>query len=142
VTACIFCSIVAGTAPSERVAESERALAVMDINPAADGHTLVITKAHAVDIWDLTPSDGSAVWDLAMKVSEAIRDGLNPDGLTLFQANRRAGWQDVLHFHLHLVPRWQGDELVKPWMSEDSRRDGIAAAAATIRSNLNITNPE
>jgi histidine triad (HIT) family protein len=140
VIACIFCSIVAGTAPSERVAESERALAVMDINPAADGHTLVITKAHAVDIWDLTPADGSEVWDLAMKVSEAIRDGLNPDGLTLFQANRRAGWQDVFHFHLHLVPRWEGDALVKPWMSEDSRRDGIAAAAATIRSNMGIAN--
>jgi histidine triad (HIT) family protein len=142
VIACIFCSIVAGTAPSERVAESERALAVMDINPAADGHTLVITKAHAVDIWDLTPSDGSAVWDLAMKVSQAIRDGLNPDGLTLFQANRRAGWQDVFHFHLHLVPRWESDALVKPWMSEDSRRNGIAAAAATIRSSMDITNLE
>jgi histidine triad (HIT) family protein len=140
VIACIFCSIVAGTAPSELVAESERALAVMDINPAADGHTLVISKAHAVDIWDLTPSDGSAVWDLGMKVSEAIRDGLNPDGLTLFQANRHAGWQDVFHFHLHLVPRWEGDALVKPWMSEVSRRGGIAAAAATIRSNLDITN--
>lgn len=135
-TDCVFCSIVAGTAPSERVAESERALAVMDINPAADGHTLVITKAHAVDIWDLTPSDGSAVWDLAMKISEAIRDGLNPDGLTLFQANRRSGWQDVFHFHLHLVPRWQGDALVKPWLSEDSRRDGIGDAAAKIRSGL------
>jgi histidine triad (HIT) family protein len=134
VTDCVFCNIVAGTAPSERVAESERALAVMDINPAADGHTLVITKAHAVDIWDLTPSDGSAVWDLAMKVSEAIRDGLNPDGLTLFQANRRAGWQDVFHFHLHLVPRWQDDALVKPWLSEDSRRDAIGDAAAKIRS--------
>jgi histidine triad (HIT) family protein len=136
VTECVFCSIVAGTAPSERVAESERALAVMDINPAADGHTLVITKAHAVDIWDLTPSDGSAVWDLALKVSEAIRDGLNPDGLTLFQANRRAGWQDVFHFHFHLVPRWHRDALVKPWLSEDSRRDGIGDAAAKIRLGL------
>jgi histidine triad (HIT) family protein len=136
VTDCVFCNIVAGTAPSERVAESERALAVMDINPAADGHTLVITKAHAADIWDLTPSDGSAAWDLAMKVSVAIRDGLSPDGLTLFQANRRAGWQDVFHFHLHLVPRWQGDALVKPWLSEDSRRDGIGDAAAKIRAGL------
>lgn len=133
---CIFCQIVAGEAPSEVVGEDERALAFMDINPVTDGHTLVISKAHAEDIWDLVPGDGTAVWTLTQRVARAIRDGLRPDGLTMFQANRPAGWQDVFHFHLHLVPRWHGDDLVKPWTPGDARRSGIVATAARIRAAL------
>jgi histidine triad (HIT) family protein len=131
---CIFCSIVAGNVPAEVVGENERALAFMDINPANDGHTLVISKAHADDLWDLDEADGRAVWDLTQATANAIRAGLAPDGLTLFQANRKAGWQDVFHFHLHLVPRWEGDDLVKPWRPGDEKRAGVAAAAAKIRS--------
>ena len=135
-TDCIFCDIVAGTAPSERVAENDRALALMDINPATAGHTLIISKAHADDIWDLGAEDGSAVWSLTIDVAKAIRSGLSPEGLTLFQANRKAGWQDVFHFHLHLVPRWSTDELVKPWQPSSARREGIGEVAAKIRSAL------
>jgi histidine triad (HIT) family protein len=130
---CVFCDIVAGTAPAEVVAENDRALAFMDINPAADGHTLVVSKAHADDIWDLDAEDGAAVWWLTQGVADAIRAGLEPEGLTLFQANARAGWQDVFHFHLHLVPRWKDDDLVKPWGPSASRRDGVPAAADRIR---------
>jgi histidine triad (HIT) family protein len=136
VSDCVFCDIVEGSAPGERVGESDRALAIMDINPAADGHTLVISKAHAEDIWDLGDEDGRDVWHLTTHVARGIRDGLAPDGLTLFQANRQAGWQDVFHFHLHLVPRWDDDDLVKPWSPNDVRRDGVPEAAAKIRSAL------
>ena len=131
---CVFCGIVAGNEPAEVVAEDERALAFMDSNPATDGHTLVLSKRHAEDIWDLEPEDGSAVWSLAKDVAEAIRTGLRPEGLTLFQANAKAGWQEVFHFHLHLVPRWMGDGLVRPWRSGTSKRDGIEAAATGIRA--------
>ncbi len=131
---CIFCAIVAGTQPAEVVGENQRALAFMDINPATDGHTLVVSKAHARDLWDLELEDGGAVWALIQEVAEAIRAGLEPEGLTLFQANAKAGWQDVFHFHLHLVPRWADDDLVKPWLPDASRRDGIEAAAARIRA--------
>ncbi|HJU57151.1 MAG TPA: HIT family protein [Actinomycetota bacterium] len=132
---CVFCDIVAGHKPAEVVAETERALAFMDINPATDGHSLVISKAHANDIWDLEADDGAAVWSLTLEVADAIRAALRPDGLTLFQANAKAGWQDVFHFHLHLVPRWVDDGLVKPWRSGTSRRAGIEAAAARIRAS-------
>jgi histidine triad (HIT) family protein len=112
---CVFCGIVAGALPSRKVMESERALAFLDINPAADGHTLVIPKAHATDIWELDRDDGAAVWDLTRGVADRIREVLAPDGLTLFQANRSAGWQDVFHLHVHVVPRWAGDRLTRPW---------------------------
>ena len=82
-TDCVFCRIVTGDAPSEIVAQNERALAVMDINPATNGHTLVISKTHAADIWELERVDGDAVWSLTSDVAVGIRDSLHPDGLTL-----------------------------------------------------------
>ena len=112
---CVFCSIVAGEASSYQVAESDRALAFLDINPAVEGHTLVIPKAHADDIWDLDPEDGRAVWSLSQDVAHVLQERLRPDGMTLFQANGKFGWQHVFHFHLHVVPRWADDSLHKPW---------------------------
>jgi histidine triad (HIT) family protein len=112
---CVFCAIAAGESSSYEVAESDRALAFLDINPAAEGHTLVIPRAHADDIWDLDPEDGRSVWSLAQEVAEVLQERLRPDGLTLFQANGKFGWQHVFHFHLHVVPRWAGDALHKPW---------------------------
>jgi histidine triad (HIT) family protein len=112
---CVFCAIAAGEASSYQVAESDGALAFLDINPATEGHTLVIPKSHADDIFDLDPEDGRSVWTLAQEVSTLLQDRLRPDGLTLFQANGKSGWQHVFHFHLHVVPRWAGDALHKPW---------------------------
>src|SRR5439155_15453465 len=90
---CVFCSIAAEEAPSYNVAESDRAVAFLDINPAAAGHTLVIPKAHADDIWDLDPEDGRAVWSLAQEVAGQLSERLEPDGMTIFQANRKSGGQ-------------------------------------------------
>ena len=112
---CVFCAIVAEEASSYPVAEADGALAFLDINPATEGHTLVIPKTHADDIWDLDPDDGRSVWALAQDVASLLQDRLKPDGLTLFQANGKSGWQHVFHFHLHVVPRWAGDALHKPW---------------------------
>ena len=134
--ACVFCEIVGGRSPAEVLDENERALAIMDINPAQDGHVLILTKAHDDDIWELAVEDGRDVWTLAMRIADALRVGLEPDGLTLFQANRVAGWQDVFHFHLHLVPRSEGDDLVKPWAPNASRRDAVPAVANRIRAAL------
>ncbi len=130
--ACIFCAIVAGDAPSHVVAESDRALAFLDINPAVEGHALVVPKAHADDIWDLDPEDGGAMWSLVHDVSLTMLERLRPDGLTLFQANRKAGWQDVFHFHLHVLPRWEGDRLVKPWEMTPGDPEQLAALATRL----------
>ena len=126
---CIFCRIAAGGIPSYRVAESDRALAFLDVNPASEGHTLVIPRDHSADIWDLPLDDGLAVWALAQRVAGVLHDVLRPDGLTLYQANRQAGFQDVFHFHLHVVPRWHGDGLRKAWESRPADPDHLAATA-------------
>jgi histidine triad (HIT) family protein len=130
---CVFCAIVAGDAPSRLVMESSRAMALLDINPASDGHTLVIPRTHATDIWKLAGEDADEVWRLTLRVAHRLDEVLKPEGLTLFQANRRAGWQDVFHFHIHVVPRWRDDGLIKPWemaQGDPSRLDKIAAQLA------------
>ena len=109
--------------------DSGLAIAFLDINPAADGHTLIAPKEHAEDIFALEEEVGADVWLLAVAVARRLDDVLRPDGMTLFQANRKAGWQDVFHFHIHIVPRWNGDGLVRPWRAtpgDPARLDDIA----------------
>ena len=130
---CIFCAILEGTAPSEPLIETDLAFAFMNANPAALGHALVIPKRHATDIWDLSPEDGGAVWTLTQRVAYAARDAFAPDGLNLFQANRRAGWQSVFHFHIHVVPRYEDDPLRLPWVPEPGDPDEIAQIANRLR---------
>jgi histidine triad (HIT) family protein len=73
---CTFCGIVAGTAPAERITETERVLAFVNKNPANPGHMLVVPKAHADDIWDLTRPDGEAVWSLVRAMGDRLRAAL------------------------------------------------------------------
>lgn len=108
-------------------------LRFLDVNPASRGHTLVVPKRHADDIWDLSDSDGAATWSLVTEVAKKLRSKLAPDGITLFQANRRAGWQDAVHFHVHLVPRWTGDGLVRPWESRPADRGELQRVAELLR---------
>lgn len=112
---CIFCAIVAGSQPAAVVFEDESTMAFLDITAVTCGHTLVIPKAHASDLWEISESDAAAVMRTVHRVARRIDDALHPDGLTLFQANRDAGWQDVFHLHVHVVPRTTGDHLVRPW---------------------------
>ena len=111
----MFCAIAAGTEPAHVVMETDRAIAFLDINPAGEGHTLVIPRRHTTDIWELEGEDADEVWRLTIRVAHRLREVLGSDGLTLFQANGQAGWQHVFHFHTHLVPRWRGDRLTRPW---------------------------
>jgi histidine triad (HIT) family protein len=76
------------------------------------------------------------VWDLARRIAFAIRDGLHPGGLTLF--NGVAGWHSVFHFHVHLVPRWEGDGLTPPWHETPGEHSEIAAAAVRLRKAVQL----
>jgi histidine triad (HIT) family protein len=134
VEGCVFCAIVRGTAPSHVVHEDAQTLAVLDINPAADGHTLVVPKQHADDLFDIDAESAAAVMRTVKLVADRTAERLAPDGLTLFQANRAAGWQDVFHLHVHVVPRWDGDGLVRPWQPVPAPGDHLAAIAKTLRT--------
>ena len=108
---CIFCRIVKGDAPANRVFEDERTLVFMDIAPVADGHTLVIPKAHCTNLLEADEEDLGSVIAVSRQVAQAIRDVLDPDGIAVYQLNGAAAGQTVFHYPMHLVPRTRGEEL-------------------------------
>ena len=133
---CIFCAIVAGDIPSAKVYEDEHVFAFMDIAPANPGHTLVIPKQHYRNIFDMPAEVGSQIMQAAVPLVTAIRSALKPDGFNLFQANEAAGFQTVFHFHLHLIPRWEGDSIGSPWRPREGDPEEIGDIATKIREAL------
>lgn len=105
---CIFCKIVAGEIPAHNVYEDDNALAFLDILPASRGHTLVIPKQHAESLFDISPASLAAVTAAAQTVARILRQKLAADGMNVFQNNGAAAGQDVFHYHVHLLPRWEG----------------------------------
>ena len=102
---CIFCKIVAGEIPCFKVYEDERVLAFEDINPISEGHTLIIPKKHARNLWEIPEKDLTAIHFASRKVGNAIREALDPAGIAVLQLNGRGDNQVVMHYHLHLMPR-------------------------------------
>jgi histidine triad (HIT) family protein len=90
-------------------------MAFLARGPAAEGHTLVVPRIHASDVWDISEEEIAAVMVMGKRVAHLLDQHLAPDGLNLTQSNRPAGWQEVFHFHLHVIPRWSSDGLVPPW---------------------------
>ncbi len=133
---CIFCKIIAGEIPSFKLFEDENTLAFMDINPASTGHALVIPKEHAADVHAVSEAAIAQTVKTAKMIALAIDRTLNPDGLNLLQCNGPAAAQSVMHFHMHVLPRREGDELKLNWGLEPGDMDAIGALAERIRSNL------
>ena len=133
---CIFCAIVAGKIPAAKVYENDYVFAFMDIAPANPGHLLIIPKEHYRNIFNMPAEVGSKIMEAAVPLAAAIREALNPDGLNLFQSNEAAGFQTVFHFHLHLIPRWEGDPLRLPWKPSEGDIEEIGQIAAKIRKVL------
>lgn len=131
---CIFCAIVAGDLPSQQIAETEHALAFMDINPATSGHALVIPKRHAADLLEIDAEELARCGELAQHLARRAIDRLGADGVNLVNACGVAAWQTVFHFHIHVVPRYAGrDRLVLPWVPTPGDPDEIAAAWEALR---------
>ena len=132
---CLFCRIVAGELPSTRVHEDDRVIALMDIFPATRGHVLVIPRAHAADLRDVAPDDLAAAAAAAQLLAGRAFDRLGADGVTVMQSNGAAAWQTVFHYHVHVIPRYDGDPLVLPWTpgGEPAPAEELEAIASAYR---------
>lgn len=130
---CLFCKIVAGELPSQRIAEDERTVSFMDINPATRGHALVIPKAHAVNLLEIETEDLTAVALAAQQLAKRIPARLGADGVNLLNSCGSAAWQTVFHFHVHVIPRYTDDPLRLPWTHAPGDADEIAEAASALR---------
>jgi histidine triad (HIT) family protein len=127
---------VAKQIPATVVHEDADTLAFMDIGQVNPGHVLVAAKAHAENLYALDDAQARAVFGAAAKVARAIRDAFSPQGLSVYQANGKAAGQTVFHFHLHLVPRHEGDGMALAWPVKNPPREQLEAAARKIREKL------
>lgn len=108
---CLFCKIVAGEIPSFKIYEDEDVFAFLDIKPATKGHALVIPKRHSENVFDIPEADLQKVAVVSKKLSEKIKNALQADGIRLSQSNGKAAGQEIIHFHLHVIPRYNDDGL-------------------------------
>lgn len=107
---CVFCRIVRGEAPAHRVHEDERTVTIMDAFPASEGHVLIITREHHENIYEVPEETLCAVAAQSKRVAAAIRRELSPDGIGVYQLNGAAAGQSVFHYHMHLIPRSEGQK--------------------------------
>lgn len=135
---CIFCKIVAGEIPCTKIAENDSAFAFLDIHPANPGHSLVIPKRHAVTVMDTTAEEWIAMSELVRELAIAIEKATGADGLNIKMNNREHGGQDVMHAHVHVVPRTKGDGVVVPIRQKPGYEPGGAEnIVKKIRAALN-----
>lgn len=136
---CIFCRIVAGEIPAFKLLEDDRVLSFMDINPANEGHCLVIPKTHVPNLFELDDGSLAAAATACRRVADAVRRTLDPPGINLMQANGPAAGQSVHHFHFHVIPRRPDDGLPFNWEPRPGDLDAIGRLAERIRANLRET---
>lgn len=126
---CIFCKIIAGEIPSSVVYEDSDFKAILDIAPAAKGHVIILSKQHSESLFELPDEVAAEVLIVARKIAKALKEELNCDGINLLQNNAEAAGQTVFHFHMHVIPRYNEDQVMIPW-SHQKYEDGEAATLA------------
>jgi histidine triad (HIT) family protein len=134
--ASLFSKIVSGEIPSTKVYEDEHTLAFMDINPASRGHVLVICKEEYPDLFTLPDALLLATARTTQRVARALRDALKPDGINIIQNNGAASGQVIFHYHVHLIPRWDGDGAVRLWRPQEADPSDLQTVAEQIRQSL------
>jgi histidine triad (HIT) family protein len=108
----------------------------MDLGQVNPGHVLVTVKAHAENLYALTDAQARAVLPAAARIARAIRDAFNPQGLSVYQANGKAAGQTVFHYHVHLVPRHDGDGMALTWPVKNPPREKLVEYAGKIKAKL------
>lgn len=124
---CIFCKIANGEIPSATLYEDESFRVILDLGPASKGHALILPKKHAANLFELPDETASKAMVLAKRIAATLKDGLHADGINLVQNNGEAAGQTVFHFHMHLIPRYEGDTVNVTWkpgsLSESDKQE-------------------
>ncbi len=133
---CIFCKIAAGEIPSKTIYEDDKFRVIMDLGAASEGHALILPKDHYANLMELDEETASSVLPLAGKISRAMMKSLDCDGLNLVQNNGEEAGQTVMHFHLHMIPRYKGGNEVIEWKPGSPSAEELEETAAKIREAL------
>ena len=130
---CIFCKIVAGELPAQKVDEDEHTIAFMDINPWTRGHALVIPREHTPNLYEAPEETLHRTAVAAQRLARKMRDRLGADGINLLNSTNPAAWQTVFHYHLHVIPRYEGDPLELPGEPQQPGDDALSEVAEQLR---------
>ena len=112
---CIFCRIANGEIPAATLYEDENFRVILDLGPASKGHALILPKSHATNIYELSDEMAAKAMILAKKMATAMTAALKCDGFNIVQNNGEGAGQTVFHFHMHLIPRYKGDQVGITW---------------------------
>ncbi len=133
---CIFCKIIAGEIPSATVYEDDYYKAIMDISPAAKGHIVILAKNHCANLFELDDESAAKGLIVARTLATAMKNELGCDGINLLQNNGEAAGQTVFHYHMHLIPRYNGDSIAMTWSHGKYEIGEMADLAAAIKERL------
>lgn len=120
---CVFCKIISGEIPSVAIYENSKFKVIMDIAPANKGHVLILPKEHYDNIYDIDTATAGELFELAAMTARALKSVLDCDGMNILQNNGTVAGQTVFHFHMHIIPRYEGDTVNMGW-KELSYEDG------------------
>lgn len=129
----IFERLHAGELPCARVYADDHVFAFMDAGQVNDGHVIVATKAPRETLLDCSEAEAEALMRVARRVALAVQKAFAPEGITVLQANRPAGWQTVPHLHLHVLPRHAGDGVELSWPRKEPGIERLRELAARLR---------
>ncbi len=129
---CIFCKIAAGDIPANVIYENDDFKVFMDASPATKGHCLIVTKDHYDNLYDLPESLATGVFPLAKKIMALEKEKLGCEGFNVVQNNGTIAGQTVYHFHVHLIPRYQGDGQTILWKPQTPAKGELENTLAEI----------
>ncbi|MCU0898554.1 MAG: HIT family protein [Burkholderiales bacterium] len=135
-TDCVFCKIVERKIPASVVYEDGETIAFMDIGAVNPGHTLVVAKPHVENVFGLDDALAARLAQTTARVARAVQWAFQPPGMSVYQANGAPAGQTVMHYHVHVVPRWENDGMDLVWPVKNPPREELAANAEKIKAAL------
>lgn len=129
---CIFCKIANGEIPSKTLYEDADFRVILDLGPATKGHALILPKVHAANLYDLPEEVAAKVLPVAKRIASNMKEKLNCDGLNLVQNNGETAGQTVMHFHMHVIPRYKDDGQKINWVPGEPTPEELEAVAKQI----------
>ena len=112
---CIFCKLANGVIPTNSLYEDDVVKVIFDAGPASSGHVLILPKEHFDNVYSLDDDTAAHIFQVAVKVAKALKEGLDLEGLNIVQNNGEIAGQTVFHFHMHIIPRYKGDTVNVGW---------------------------
>ena len=124
---CIFCKLANGVFETNTLYEDDDFRVIFDASPATKGHVLILPKEHAANVFELSEETASKVFVLAKKIATVLKEVTGCEGVNILQNNGEIAGQTVFHFHLHMIPRYKGDEVGLGWkmgeLTEGDKQD-------------------